>query len=1206
MFRQWRDNLMDKNKIKKFAINARHHLRDTVEVKLAGLGITANKINNELPISTTDKKYYVDDNENNALTGAQIGWRRDIVNELNNRDYDSDPKTAFDDFVEEVAYTWFNRIIALRFMEVNNYLPSRVRVLTSEEGKAEPDIVDEAMEIEDDLGGYSDQEKELITNALTDKTPELMDQLYMMLFIKQCDALSEILPGLFEKTRNYLKLLFTPHYDRGVIQDLINEIPESYFDVNEEGQVQIIGWLYQYYNTVPKENSFKKNRYQTDDIPPVTQLFTPDWIVRYMVENSLGRYWIDILHSKGDARSEKEIAEDFGWKYYMPSSEKNGVQTNDELAKKDVTDIKFVDPAMGSGHILVYAFEVFMQIYETQGYSDRDAASLIIKNNLYGLDIDTRAYQLSYFALLMKARQNDRRLFRRDHQVHLYDVPAIHYGVEDYQDLIADLGLDKDKTIKDLKKVLDVFNYGDDLGSIIKVDKDIDIDNLKKLTETKEETEQLNLLADSIKKREQLSEVLNVAKVLRNKYDIAVTNPPYMGGGKMDAPLKKYVQKNYPDTKADLFSVFMEKLMKLTIEIGYIGMVTMHSWMFLANFEKLRVKIQRHTIINMAHLGTRAFEDIGGEVVQTATFILQNQFKRNYIGSYERLVDYSSQDGKKNTFLEIVEENDQEDLYQVSQSNFDKIPGNPIAYWITDQALSTFDYQKLGSEITAVKGLDTCNNKRFVRLWYEVAINKVGKKVKALDETYNFKWYTYCKGGNYRKWYGNTQNVVNWENNGEELRNYRNPDGSLKSRPQNIAFYFKQGITWSTITSSRTSFRIMENSIFGGGGSAMFPNNKEKIEVILGFMNSKVPAFYLDLLNPTLNVLVGDMLKIPFNIEIADNIICLVRSTIKMSKFDWDAFETSWDFKRSSLLTTNAATLQQAYNNWSQEASDRFNQLKSNEEELNKIFIDLYGLQDELTPEEDDKEVSVRKADQVRDIKAFLSYFIGCVFGRYSLDKDGLAYAGGDWNDSNYQTFIPNKDNIILLTDRQYFEDDRDIIVRLKEFLSKTFDPDHLSDNMNFIAQTLDPKKFEKGTNAEQIIRDYFLNDFYKDHSKIYQKRPIYWEFSSGRNKGFKALMYLHRYTPDQLAMVRHYLHDLQPAMNDLINVDQNLLDQETTASAKSKYRKTISTLNKQMAEMVKYDQILDHLSQSPVDLDLDDGVLVNHDKLQQGQKVLS
>lgn len=1197
MFRQWRDNLMDKNKIKKFAINARHHLRDTVEVKLAGLGITANKINNELPISTTDKKYYVDDNENNALTGAQIGWRRDIVNELKNRDYDNDPKTAFNDFVEEVAYTWFNRIIALRFMEVNNYLPSRVRVLTSEEGKAEPDIVDEAMEIEDDLGGYSDQEKELITNALTDKTPELMDQLYMMLFIKQCDALSEILPGLFEKTRNYLKLLFTPHYDRGVIQDLINEIPESYFDVNEEGQVQIIGWLYQYYNTVPKENSFKKKRYQTDDIPPVTQLFTPDWIVRYMVENSLGRYWIDILHSKGDARSEKEIAEDFGWKYYMPSSEKNGVQTNDELAKKDVTDIKFVDPAMGSGHILVYAFEVFMQIYETQGYSDRDAASLIIKNNLYGLDIDTRAYQLSYFALLMKARQNDRRLFRRDHQVHLYDVPAIHYVVEDYQDLIADLGLNKEKTTKDLKKVLDIFKYGDDLGSIIKVDRDVDIDNLKKLTETKKETEQLNLLANTIKRREQLSEVLNVVKVFRNKYDIAVTNPPYMGGGKMNASLKKYVQKNYPDAKADLFSVFMEKLMNLTTEIGYIGMVTMHSWMFLSNFEKLRMKIQSHTIVNMAHLGTRAFEDIGGEVVQTTAFILQNQFRKNYVGSYERLVDYGSQNEKENVFLEIIKGDNNKDLYRVSQSNFDKIPGEPIAYWVSKNFLNDFQSGLKVSDFVFSDGqIKTGNNNLYLRKTWEVNPKFVGSKNK---------WALHAKGGNYRRWYGNIDTIINIS---EKAINHYKKDHVARFPKEDVLF--KTGITWNLISSgNRFPMRYLpSDTTFNLAAPSILFYDSKKIFYLLGLLNSKVVQLFLTVLNPTINTNINNIINLPVIVD--DNerpkVNSLVKSNILMSQQDWDAFETSWYFKRSPLLTTNSETLQQAYSSWSQEALNRFNQLKSNEEELNKIFIDLYGLQDELTPEEDDKEVSVRKADQVRDIKAFLSYFIGCVFGRYSLDKDGLAYAGGDWNDFNYQTFIPNKDNIILLTDRQYFEDSRDIIVRLKEFLSKTFKPDHLSDNMNFIAQTLDPKKFEKGTSAEQIIRDYFLNDFYKDHSKIYQKRPIYWEFSSGRNKGFKALMYLHRYTPDQLAMVRHYLHDLQPAMNDLINVDQNLLDQETTASAKSKYRKTISTLNKQMAEMVKYDQILDHLSQNPVDLDLDDGVLVNHDKLQQGEKLLS
>lgn len=415
---------MDKNKIKKFAINARHHLRDTVEVKLAGLGITADKINNELPISTTDKKYYVDDNENNALTGAQIGWRRDIVNELKNRDYDNDPKTAFNDFVEEVAYTWFNRIIALRFMEVNNYLPSRVRVLTSEDGKAEPDIVDEAMEIEDDLGGYSDQEKELITNALTDKTPELMDQLYMMLFIKQCDALSEILPGLFEKSRNYLKLLFTPHYDRGVIQDLINEIPESYFDVNEEGQVQIIGWFYQYYNNDPHWDviNFTGKVIKKDQIPAATQLFTPDWIVRYMVDNSLGKYYLE-RHPDSSIKSEL--------KYLLPGKLEKIVDD------KDITQYKILDNAMGSGHILVYAFDLLMKMYVEQGYSQRDAARQIIENNIFGLEIDKRAFQLAYFSLMMKGREYDRRFFRRTPKINLYYFNDLHVK-DGFYDLIYD------------------------------------------------------------------------------------------------------------------------------------------------------------------------------------------------------------------------------------------------------------------------------------------------------------------------------------------------------------------------------------------------------------------------------------------------------------------------------------------------------------------------------------------------------------------------------------------------------------------------------------------------------------------------------------------------------------------------------------------------------------------------------------------------
>ena len=1198
---------MDKNKIKKYAINARTELINAIKVKLATLGIDENEIQNKLSISTPDKEYYVDDNEANALTGAQIGWRKDIVAELNRHGYQEDSNTAYKDFVEEVAYTWFNRIIAIRFMEVNNYLPSRVRVLSSEEGRNEPDIINEAMEISDDLGGYSNQEKELITTALTEKTPELMDNLYTMLFIKQCDALSEILPGLFEETSNYLKLLFTPHYDRGVIKELIDEIPEEYFDVEKEGQVQIIGWLYQYYNTIPKENSFKKKKYQTDDIPPVTQLFTPDWLVRYMVENSLGRYWIDILHAKGDSRSEKDIASEFNWKYYMPSSEKNKVEIRPELASKEVTDIKFIDPAMGSGHILIYAFDILMQIYETQGYSRRDAATSIIKNNLYGLDIDKRAYQLSYFALLMKAREYNRRVFRKHHTVNLYDVPEVKYSTKDYTDLISSGNLDK-KTVEDLDSILGLFQHGNDLGSIIKVDKNIDLDNLRRLfvDETNRNNEQPDLFSDM---RARLNNALNVAEVLRNTYDVSVTNPPYMGGSKMDPPLKKYVQKNYPIAKADMFSVFIEKMLELTSNIGYIGMITMHSWMFLSNFEKLRVKIQSHTIINMAHLGTRAFEDIGGEVVQTATFILQNHSRKNYIGSYERLVNYGSQDEKENAFLEIIKGSDQKDLYQVGQSNFDKIPNSPIAYWASQNLFKDFEKgTPLGQLVDAKVGLQTGDNKKFLRQWFEVQIDNISFSSRSIEESVESKkkWFPYNKGGAYRKWYGNYDYVVNWQNDGYEIRHFTDNRGKVRSRPQNTDSYFKPAITWSDVNSGIFSLRYRTyGSIHDVKGMSAFNDNNDKLLIILGTVNAKIGNYIFKMINPTISLQIGNFVNFPFK-ESKINIIPIVKNNIDLSKLDWDAFETSWDFQRNPLLTTDASTLQQSYNNWSQESLDRFNQLKSNEEELNKIFIDLYGLQDELIPEEDEKEVSVRKADQIRDIKAFLSYFIGCVFGRYSLYKDGLAFAGGDWNASNYQTFIPNQDNIILLTDRQYFEDNRDIIVRLKEFLSKTFDPDHLSDNMNFIAQTLDSKKFEKGTNAEQIIRDYFLNDFYKDHSKIYQKRPIYWEFSSGRNKGFKALMYLHRYTPDQLAIVRHYLHELQPAMNDLINVDQNLLDQETTASAKSKYRKTISTLNKQMAEMVKYDQILDHLSQSPVDLDLDDGVLVNHDKLQQGEKLLS
>ena len=656
---------MDKNKIKKFAINARQHLRDTVEVKLAGLGITADKINNELPISTTDKKYYVDDNENNAVTGAQIGWRRDIVNELRNRDYDNNPKTAFNDFVEEVAYTWFNRIIALRFMEVNNYLPSRVRVLTSEEGKAEPDIVDEAMEIEDDLGGYSDQEKELITNALTDKTPKLMDQLYMMLFIKQCDALSEILPGLFEKMRNYLKLLFTPHYDRGVIQDLINEIPESYFDVNKEGQVQIIGWLYQYYNSEPHRKILdeKNKAIQKDSIPAATQLFTPDWVVRYMVDNSLGKYYLE-RHPESSIKSDL--------KYLLPS------KIEKISDSKEITEYKILDNAMGSGHILIYVFDLLMKMYVEQGYSQRDAARQIIENNIFGLEIDKRAFQLAYFSLMMKGREYDRRFFRRAPKINLYYFNDLHVK-DDFYDLIDDA-----KIKEDLKKLVNDFSDATELGSIIKIDKSVDVNAIRSAVENIQIKSGLDVFGYDQMKR-YILKTLDILKIMSAKYETVITNPPYMN--RFDKTLKKYLKDNYKDYSKDLFSVFVCHNLKMLAKGGYAGYMTPLVWMFIKTYEPLRKEIINNLNLNsLIQMEYNAFREV---MVPIDTFVLKNTNEK--IGTYIRLSAFKGDMSvQKQKVLEAIDNPKVEYLYTANQNDFYKIPNSPIAYWASQNLFKDF------------------------------------------------------------------------------------------------------------------------------------------------------------------------------------------------------------------------------------------------------------------------------------------------------------------------------------------------------------------------------------------------------------------------------------------------------------------------------------------------------------------------------------
>ncbi|WP_404974948.1 BREX-1 system adenine-specific DNA-methyltransferase PglX [Weissella paramesenteroides] len=1207
---------MDKRAINNFAVKARRDLIRDITNKLGLLGIDEAGIQEKRAESTAEIEYYGE--LAYEISGDDIRLRRELVSHLKSRVAD-DWNTVLQDFIEEVAYTWFNRIIAIRFMEVNDYLPSKTRVLSSENGRTEPDILTEAFDIEDDLHGFSSNQRALLTKALDTEIPEDLDKAYTMLFIKQANALNDNLPYLFERTSDYMQLLFTPSYHDGVIKDLIDGIPESDFDVQLEGQVEIIGWLYQYYNEEQKDLAFKKKSYKKEDIPAVTQLFTPDWVVRYMVENSIGRYWIRGLLKKGDSRCEKEIAQSFGWEYYLPeSSDNQELQVSSSTSEQFATpeDITVIDPAMGSGHILVYAYDVLQQIYESEGFSKKDSAELILQKNLFGLDIDNRAFQLSYFAIMMKARQDNRKVLSQGIRPNVFDVPNISDSV-DFADLLIKKAhvVDTNGIKNSLRRLLSAFSHGDSLGSIIEINPAIDFKELQKLTES-------NLLInedgfDAIEAGEMqqaLRNMLPVAKILSSRFTIAITNPPYMPASKMPKDLKAYVTSNYVDSKSDLFAVFIERLAKFVGSNGLYAMITQHQWMFLSSFERLRNKINKQSIINMAHLGTKAFEEIGGEVVQTTAFVMQNTQMSDYVGAFVRLVDYDSQKKKQVAYLNAVNSTESKNVYRTNQSNFKDLPGSPIAYWASDQLFKLFSENANLQEIAEPRqGLATGNNDLFLRQWTEVQTNKMNVPDK-FDSNHLKKWVPYSKGGSYRKWFGNNQLVINWENNGEAVKAYKFPNGKQRSVIRNTNYYLKKGLTWSSLTSGDISFRFnTDGYIFDSKGPVTFLKDdfKHLDYWLLGFLNSRVTMQFLAALAPTLDYNQGPISKIPIHMSSDDTtelIATLSEKNVALSKRDWDSFETSWDFVEHPFVQhidehNRNWTLKDAFEVWAKEAQDRFNQLKSNEEELNRIFIDLYGLQDELTPDVADKDVSVCIADEVRDVKSFLSYFVGLVFGRYSLDVPGLAYAGGDWDDSKYNSFQPNKDNVLVLSDDNYFNDSRDIISRLKEFLMIAFGDDNVQENLEYIAQVVG----KNGDTAEERIRQYFIKDFYKDHVSIYSKRPIYWEYNSGKKEGFRALMYVHRYDADTTGTIRmDYLLPLQEAYENALVNFESLVENETVAKTRKIYAKKVTRLTNQIDEIKLFDQVLQHLATLRIEIDLDDGVVKNHEKIQAGQKLLT
>lgn len=1221
---------MNKNAIKKFAIDARNKLIASVTDKAGMLGITPDNCSEAITKGADFEVYKTAAGTEVTLNKKQCEQRGKLVDQIHAR--------GFEAVVEEVAYTWFNRICAIRFMEVNDYMyPVRVRVLSSEkEGKNEPDVVTMAPDIDWD---FTDKEREEIIDA---KMNNRLDDLFRMLFIKQCNLLHEVLPGLFEETEDYTEMLLNISFtnEDDVIRMLVGGIDEKDFNIatvdtdgKVAGQVEIIGWLYQYYNIEPKNKVFaKKGKITKEEVPAVTQLFTPDWIVRYMVENSLGRMWVE-GHPDEELKSK--------WKYYLDEAkqEESVQQELDKIKEGYATlkpeDIKLIDPCMGSGHILVYAFDVFMQIYENAGWSQRDAAQSIIQNNIYGLDIDDRAAQLSYFAVLMKARQYDRRILTRGIEPNVYAVQESN-GINRGQLKYFGTGLtdtEKNVAVSQMEGLLNTLNDAKEYGSLLNVE-DYDWELLEKFVENTDTESQISFDTYGLDETaEQLKRLIRIGKVMAQKYEIVATNPPYAGTSNLSSKVNNFVKKNYPDSKADLFAVFIERCGEMLKKNGFQAMITQHSWMFLSSYEKLRSKLRLIDIINMAHLGARAFDEIAGEVVQTTSFILQKKHVKGYKGTYSRLVDSNSQKGKEELFLSKKKE------YVTNQENFSKIPGGQLAYWIKDYIYSVYDNSLVGNYLDCRSGIMTGSDK-YIELWFEPNINDIKFDCNNAKDMGEYKWFPLNSGGDYRLYFGNNCKVVNlWHEGADIISNVKN----YRLRDKN--YYFKKGITWGRIATSKIAFReVINGSLFGDAGPIGFI--EEKRRYLLGFLCSKVALYFLKATNPTLNFQVNDIESLPliFEEKYCDNVEHYVELAIGLAKIDWDSFETSWNFKRHPLISvishnravfddTADIDLAECYTCWENECNERFNQLKANEEELNRIFINIYGLQDELTPEVEDKDVTVRKADLQRDIKSLISYAVGCMFGRYSLNEEGLVLAGQPFEAHFFEasapvcgtgfagapgasvpigefyyktgesvkkcTYNPDKDNIIPICDEEYFSDD--IVSRFCEWVKNVYGEKSLETNLDFIAKSLG----NKGNTSREVIRNYFLNDFFKDHCNTYSvtgsgKRPIYWLFDSGKQNGFKALIYMHRYDADTVGRVRtDYLHKAQKYVETAMQNAQYTIDNATSASEKSKATKAVTKYTKQLAEMRIYDEAIAHVANQRIEIDLDDGVKVNYAKFQ-------
>ena len=1176
---------MDKNAIKKYAVWARRELIDRVTKRAAVYGVTADGFGD----------VNADTVNGHLLSGTEKRQRQALIHRIRAKGYEQ--------VMEEVAYTWFNRFAALRFMEVNGYLPSHIRVFTDDEGRLRPQILAEAIHLE--LEGLN-MEK---VYQLKDANQE--EELFKYLLIVQCNALNSILPGMFQKIEDYTELLLPDYLLRegSVIEQMITLIPED----DWKDQVQIIGWLYQYYNTEPKDKVFadlKKNiKISKEKIPAATQLFTPDWIVHYMVENSLGRLWLE-GHPNDELKSE--------WRYYLDEAEQEpAVQAQLAEIRKQYAALKpeeilAIDPCAGSGHILCVLFDVLVRIYEDYGYTAREAAVSIVQNNLWGLDIDDRAAQLSYFAVMMKARQYDRRFFSKGVQPHVYAIqesngitsaPLHDMGIELSQEEYA-------RSVKQVMQLIEDFHDATEYGSII-TPAEADWDMLRRFAVPRWESsgQQIPMnIHGEVEAAPRLQALINLGQALSQKYHVVVTNPPYMGASGMGDKLSKFVKDNFPDTKSDMSTVCMERCLAMCADNGLMSMINIPVWMFLTSYERLREKLLRNDmLVNMVHLGRGIF----GSDFGTTTFVISKNYISSYCGSYRRLFDETVE-------VKTVEIREQaflsgKGVYTTPQDEFTRIPGSPIAYWVSESTVNCFSSNSIKDVFRVGHGILTGHDEGYIFFWHEVNAQDISFASKTHDEMLNagFKYCPMAKGGEFRKWYGNLWLVLRYDQSGiDGMSQYP------KFTPQNSDMYFKEGMTWTEITSGNLGARYLPaGCIFNHKGPSGFGKTHEDNMRLLGFMVSVVSNYFGQIINPTITCSAGVVSRFPV-IESSKWPVGLVEESIQFSRDDWDSFETSWDFQVHPLVRHKPATLnrhivymndgsvceelphtgslESAYTGWYIECDKRFKRLKANEEELNRVFIDIYGLQDELTPEVEDKDVTVRRADLGRDIRSLISYAVGCMLGRYTLDKPGLAFAGGNWQEwlaqQDAMTYAPDKDGILPITDDEYFYDD--IVAIFVDWVKIVYGAATLEENLTFIANALGGKG-----SPREVIREYFLNDFYKDHLKIYQKRPIYWLFDSGKKNGFKALVYMHRWQPDTIARVRtDYVHEMQSRYRTAIaDVEQRI--NVASTSERVKLTKRLTALQAQAEELRKYEEKVHHLADQMIGIDLDDGVKVNYAK---------